>query len=543
MKAALANGAWLAASVPAWLRFRRALRQPAEAQSAILRGLLARNADTAYGRAHGFGEIRDYGQFRERVPVVDYDALQPWIARLMRGEPGVLTREQVTRLVPTSGSTGGRKLIPFTAALQRELNAAIGPWMLDLFQEHPRIAPGPAYWSISPTLPAAASEESAVPVGFDDDSAYLGGVRRRLAEATFAVPSALRLVADVETARYLTLLCLLRAPELRLVSVWHPSFFTLLLDGAWDSCDAWDEWLRDVRDGGCARAKDMPPALRRAVDAPPMPRRAEELRRAGPRDARALWPRLRVVSCWGDAQAALPFAELQRRLPGVTLQSKGLLATEAFVSIPFCGRHPLAVASHFFEFEDARGGVRRAHELRAGESYAVIVTTGGGLWRYRLGDLVEVDGFVGATPSLRFLGRGAGVSDLCGEKLAEHFVTRALATVCAACGCTPHFAMLAPECDPDGHWSYTLFAEGALPPELPAHLDAELRANPHYALCRDLGQLGPLACVFVTDAYRIFSENSDGRRMGDIKPQSLSSRADWRSRFSRSAGLAPARSG
>lgn len=109
----------------------------------------------------------------------------------------------------------------------------------------------------------------------------------------------------------------------------------------------------------------------------------------------------------------------------------------------------------------------RAHEPR----------TGGGLWRYRLGDLVEVDGFIGATRSLRFLGRGASVSDLCGEKLAETFATRAIAAACAACACTPHFALLAPEHDPAGRWSDTLFAEG----KLPARLDAELRANPHRA--------------------------------------------------------------
>lgn len=530
---ALANAAWLATSIPSWQRFRHALQHPAETQAGILRRLLACNSDSAYGRAHGFEKIRSYEQFRERVPIVDYDDLASWIARIVRGEKSVLTCEPVTRLVPTSGSTGGRKLIPYTASFQRELNRAIGPWMVDLCRQHPSVPLGPAYWSISPALPAS-DEASAVPIGFDDDSAYLGGVRQRLAESTFAAPSALRLVRDPDDFRYLTLLCLLRQPGLRLVSVWHPSFFTLLLDAL---PARWDEWVGDVTNGGCRRASQLAPEIRAAVDAPPQPRRAAELRRAGPADARQLWPRLRVVSCWGDAQAALPFAELQRRLPGVALQSKGLLATEAFVSIPFRGRHPLAVASHFFEFEDARGAVRRAHELRAGESCAVIVTTGGGLWRYRLGDLVEVDGFVGATPSLRFLGRGASVSDLCGEKLAEAFVTRAIAAASASCGCIPHFAMLAPECDGDGHWSYTLFAEGELPPELPARLDAGLRANPHYALCRDLGQLGPVTCVRVTNGYQIFSAASaaPGRRLGDIKPQALSPRTDWRTVLSDNA--------
>ena len=127
------------------------------------------------------------------------------------------------------------------------------------------------------------------------------------------------------------------------------------------------------------------------------------------------------------------------------------------VAVPSCGAPART--------KPARSAAR-AHELRTGESYTVIVTTGGGLWRYRLGDLVEVDGFFGAS-----------VSDLCGEKLAETFATRAIAASCASCACTPHFALLAPEHDPAGRWSDTLFAEG----KLPARLDAELRANPHRA--------------------------------------------------------------
>ncbi|MEO6755128.1 MAG: GH3 auxin-responsive promoter family protein [Chthoniobacteraceae bacterium] len=534
MKAAVANCAWLATSVPAWLRFHRALHEPERCQRQILRRLLSDNSESAYGRAHGFGEIRTYAEFRERVPIVDYEALEPWIARIMRGEQSVLTREPVMRLVPTSGSTGARKLIPFTAAFQRELNAAIGPWMVDLCRQHSAVASGPAYWSISPAIPPSG-EKSAVPVGFDDDCAYLGGLRRHFVEAALAVPSALRLVTDTETSRYLTLLCLLRQRDLRLVSVWHPSFFTLLLD-ALPRC--WDELLRDVKEGGCHRASGLPQAIRHALSAPPMPQRSDELHRANPGDAPALWPRLQVISCWGDAHAALALADLRQHVPHADIQRKGLLATEAFVSIPFCGQHPVSVTSHFFEFADACDVVRLAHELRAGESYKVIVTTGGGLWRYRLGDFVEVDGFIAATPSLRFIGRGNSASDLCGEKLTETFVTHAIEASCASLGCTPRFAMLAPERAADDHWSYTLFAEGDLPPELPARFDDELRANPHYALCRDLGQLGPLRCFQITSgAYETFCTVclAAGQRHGDIKPRALSSRTDWRKHFGRSA--------
>lgn len=528
--AAVANGAWLASSLPAWHRYRRALENPAATQARILRQLLASNAASAYGRAHGFGEIQTPAQFQARVPIVAYDDLEPWIRRIMRGEEAVLSTAPVTRLLPTSGSSGARKLIPFTAPLQREFNAAIGPWMVDLARSHSAVPLGPSYWSISPALPSR-EEESVVPIGFDDDSAYLGGIRRRLVESTFAAPAGLRLVTNNDDFRYLTLLCLLRQRALSLVSVWHPSFLTLLLDAL---PAYWNELLSDILKGECRRAAELPVEVQRSVRAPANPLRAEELHRCSPSDTAALWPALRVVSCWGDGQAAGPLADLQRRMPHVALQPKGLLATEAFVTLPFQKLHPVAITSHFYEFADSSGRILLTHELRSGETYTVIVSTAGGLWRYRLGDLVQVDGFVAGTPSLRFLGRSGSVSDLCGEKLSESFVTQALENACRALGAAPKFAMLAPEHSDCAPPHYTLFVEGGLPDLLVTRVDEALRENPHYALCRDLRQLGPVRCCIIPGhAYEIFCEAAiaRGQRLGDIKPQSLSSRTDWRNTF------------
>src|SRR5207244_6244599 len=53
-------------------------------------------------------------------------------------------------------------------------------------------------------------------------------------------------------------------------------------------------------------------------------------------------------------------------------------------------------------------------------------STAGGLWRYRLGDRVVVDGFRNKCPSLTFIGRSEDVSDLCGEKLSAQFVKEAI---------------------------------------------------------------------------------------------------------------------
>ena len=64
--------------------------------------------------------------------------------------------------------------------------------------------------------------------------------------------------------------------------------------------------------------------------------------------------------------------------------------------------------------------------------------------------------------------------------------------------------------------------------------DLGLRANPHYAHCRDLGQLGPLHLFRIeSGAYQTFCAvaAADGRKLGDVKPQSLSVRTDWRTHF------------
>jgi hypothetical protein len=209
------------------------------------------------------------------------------------------------------------------------------------------------------------------------------------------------------------------------------------------------------------------------------------------------WPNLKMISCWTHAGAALAMPRLRAMYPNVMIQSKGLLATEGVVSIPIGDKHPLAITSHFFEFIDD-DGVHLAHELREGREYRVVITTGGGLYRCDLGDVVLVNGFCGATPSIEFVGRAGDVVDLCGEKLSEPFVRRAF----EACGVDATVAFLAPR---DDH--YALFIDGEANVEA---LDAALRENPHYDYCRRAGQLGAIDVVPIR-----------GEAFGRVKPRAL----------------------
>src|SRR5258708_6914565 len=101
VKAALANSVWWMAGGPSCAAFSVALDDPARAQERILRDYLCRNAGTAFGREHGFADLRTSEQFARRVPARDYEEFHPWIERIRGGEDGVLTAEPVQRLVPT----------------------------------------------------------------------------------------------------------------------------------------------------------------------------------------------------------------------------------------------------------------------------------------------------------------------------------------------------------------------------------------------------------------------------------------------------------
>jgi hypothetical protein len=155
---AIANAAWLASGAGASARFHRALLSPTDAQRSWLRAQLARHATSAYGREHDFGAIRDCDTFARRVPLTSYADVAPYIARIQAGEKNVLSADPVTHLVPTSGTTGARKLIPFTGALSAAFDAAVSPWVQDLARRRPALLGGLAYWSVSPLVESGEAD-------------------------------------------------------------------------------------------------------------------------------------------------------------------------------------------------------------------------------------------------------------------------------------------------------------------------------------------------------------------------------------------------
>jgi hypothetical protein len=305
-----------------------------------------------------------------------------------------------------------------------------------------------------------------------------------------------------------------------------------------------EELLRDIHDGR------LGPPVREDLDClkgfcRPDPARARALEPmlhlpAAQRYGR-IWQELKLISCWTEGPSHHHAEALSRLFPGVTIQGKGLIATEGFVSLPLLeakGNLP-AYTSHFLEFlAEGEGSTKLIGELEEGRSYTVILTTGGGLYRYNLKDKIEVTGKHKGMPLIRFLGR-ANVLDMVGEKLEETHVQQVVQATLEKHGIEVGFLLVSPQIEEKGG-QYVLFLEARNERKeirsatISTEIEEGLRRNFHYGHARDLGQILPLRIFVIekngTQAYfRRCVE--DGQKMGDVKHVILDQRTGWAEYF------------
>jgi len=87
---------------------------PIATQDKVFKNLIANAAGTAFGKDHDFISINTYEDFVKRVPIRDYEALKPYVDRVVAGEENVLWKGKPIYFAKTSGTTSGAKYIPIT---------------------------------------------------------------------------------------------------------------------------------------------------------------------------------------------------------------------------------------------------------------------------------------------------------------------------------------------------------------------------------------------------------------------------------------------
>ncbi len=89
------------------------IEKPEAIQRQRLEQLIRHARNTEWGKKHGYKDIKTAKQFREAVPIQDYESLKPFIQRMMLGEKNVLWHGAIRWFSKSSGTTSDKsKYIP-----------------------------------------------------------------------------------------------------------------------------------------------------------------------------------------------------------------------------------------------------------------------------------------------------------------------------------------------------------------------------------------------------------------------------------------------
>jgi hypothetical protein len=89
-------------------------KKPVETQMKVFKSLINGAKDTEFGKNHHFDKIKTIQDFKNHVPVRDYEDLRPYIDKVRLGHKDILWKGQPLYFAKTSGTTSGAKYIPLT---------------------------------------------------------------------------------------------------------------------------------------------------------------------------------------------------------------------------------------------------------------------------------------------------------------------------------------------------------------------------------------------------------------------------------------------
>ena len=367
-----------------------------EIQRKVLTRLLREAAQTAYGRDHGFGEIRSYEEFSRTVPVNTYEELKGFIDRMRHGERDVLWKGRVKWYAKSSGTTNDKsKFIPVSSAGLHDTHYAGGTDAVALYlHSHP---------------------ESRL---FDGRALILGGSH----QPNYNLPGSL--VGDLSAILIENInpvVNLFRVPKKRVA---------LLSDFE----EKRDLIAREALRKNVTNLSGVPSWMMGVIT------RVLEL--SGKQYLDEVWPNLEVFFHGGIAFT--PYRELYHSLirnPRMQYMetynaSEGFFGLQSDLADPaMLLMLDYGVFYEFIPLEEVgkeQPQVVPLWEVETNRNYAIVITTSCGLWRYQIGDTVRFT----QTRPYKFVisGRTKSFINAFGEELIVDNAEQGLAEACQQTG-------------------------------------------------------------------------------------------------------------
>jgi hypothetical protein len=95
-------------------KFYKQSNNAVEVQQKVLKVLISQARNTVFGKDHNFEGIKTYEDYKNQVPIRDYEALKPYVEKVVAGKSDILWKGKPLYFAKTSGTTSGAKYIPLT---------------------------------------------------------------------------------------------------------------------------------------------------------------------------------------------------------------------------------------------------------------------------------------------------------------------------------------------------------------------------------------------------------------------------------------------
>ena len=389
---------------------------PGETQEELLLSLLKENANTRIGQKYDFASISSVKEYREKVPVTDYEDYRGYINDMLEnGGEDVLFAGRPVCFFGTSGGSGKNKQFPCSERNERLFERIAFSFVNSVIaKKYGNIWPDG--YTILFTSYGRVKKKNGIPMLMA--SAIRIYNSKKLAH--YISPSPWQIIFPeerIDTIYLHTLFAMQRDDVVEFSSTYSSMLYDFMV------CikDKWQMLVEDIRVGRINDAITMSGGLRTLLNRQlkANPERSRYLRDLFEKGAdnvtmRDIWPGIVCIDCatTGDFERYL---ELTKDFRGdISVYHRGLTASEGLFSAPVeldTKDALLLLDSAFYEFipmdeEDGAGKKPLLiHELKEGKEYDLVVTTLSGLYRYRMNDVVKVTGFYNKCPYIEFVHR------------------------------------------------------------------------------------------------------------------------------------------
>ena len=356
-------------------------KEPLECQKSVFNYLIKKGRKTKFGNDHNMYKIINYNTFKNQIPVRTYEELYPYIAKIRKGEQSILWPGSVNWFAKSSGTTNNEsKYIPITNDSLKNCHFKAGKDMLSIYENN--FSKTNIYNGKGLMLGGSISNL--------ENKRFLDGDLSAILLHKFPLWVSYHRVPDINTA---------------LMSDWDTKL---------------DEIAKQAVKENITNLTGVPSWMLILLK--------RILQLSGKNNILELWPNLELYMHGGINFD--PYREQFKELiPSDKMNYlEGYNASEGFFAIqdkdPSEGMLLMLNYGVFYEFiplEKYINGQKDAIDLLQVElnrSYALVITTNGGLWRYLIGDVIQ---FTNLFPfRIKIVGRTKSYINSFGEELMVH---------------------------------------------------------------------------------------------------------------------------